>query len=148
MPIKWFAMTDSEKDKKKDPKFEKMENGLIFTSEGNLFVGLPTEIETKVTGEGEVSIFKGGGSAGAEKYSKVKYDWRVITGSPLLPTEMNTLKDKIATTSGTVVTSLYNVVSPSNVCKKCGLIVSPNSKFCSNCGFACSTLDIDSHKNI
>jgi ribosomal protein L37E len=128
-------MTNHEKDKGKEPKFVKMEDGLIFSSEGKILVGLPTEIETKVIGGGDFSLIKAGGSAGAEKYSKVKYDWQVISGSPLPQKEMETLKQTVTSMSGTYVASFNNVISSTNICKKCGVTILAKANFCSNCGF-------------
>jgi hypothetical protein len=119
--------------KKKEPTFRKIENGMIFTSEGSILVGLPTEVETKGSAGGAV-LFPIAGKAKGEKYSKIKYDWRVISGSPLPLQEMEVLKEPIAATSGTIVASLSNATIAPIACGKCGNLNLGNSKFCSNCG--------------
>jgi predicted nucleic-acid-binding Zn-ribbon protein len=122
---------EEKKEKKKEPTFRKQENGMVFTSENMIAVGLPTEIETRTEAGGGVSIM--GGKAKGVKEVKVKYDWRVISGSPLPPKEMEELKESIATSSHTIVASLDNATVAPVKCKKCG-----NSnfygKFCSYCG--------------
>jgi hypothetical protein len=119
--------------RKKEPVFRKIENGMIFISEDGILVGLPIEVETRASAEGVISVLKGG-KAGGEKYSKVKYTWHVISGNPLSLEKMNELKKSIADTSGTIVTSLDNAAAVIVACKKCGFLNLGSSKFCSNCG--------------
>ena len=121
------------KPKKKEPTFRKEENGMIFTSDDYIAIGLPTEVETRTSAGGGISIR--GGKAEGEKYSKITYDWRVISGSPLPFNEMKKLRRQITITSGTVVASLDNATIVATVnCKKCGTANLGFSKFCSNCG--------------
>ena len=125
-----------KKEEKKEPTFLKIENGMIFTSEDKIIVGFPTQIETKTKAAGALSFL--GGKAGGEKYTKVTYDWRVISGSPLPRSEMDKIKESIAATSGTVVASLSNVIAAQSMakCKKCGtplFIVGAGFK-CQKCG--------------
>lgn len=143
-------MTESEK--KKEPTFRKVENGLIFTSEYGISVGFPTEVEEMTQAEGGV-LFPIGGKAKGAKYTKVKYNWQVISGSALPSDEMGKLKGLIAATSGTIVASLTNavpvpasgaakltvtgearVVDITVLCKNCGASNLKSGKFCSNCG--------------
>jgi len=128
-------MGSSEK-KKKEPTFKKIENGMIFTSEDKIIVGFPTEVETRTTAGGKVTVL--GGKAGGQKYTKVKYDWQVISGSQLPKKEMEELKDTITSTSGTIVASLSNatVINAMPKCRKCGtplFIVGEGFK-CQKCG--------------
>lgn len=118
--------------KKKEPTFRKIENGMIFSSDERIIVGLPTEIETRTEAGGGVSII--GGKAKGVKQVKVKYDWRVISGSPLPPKEMEELKEPIAASSGTIVASLSNATVAPIKCKKCGHLNLGFSSFCSHCG--------------
>jgi len=124
------------KKKKKEPTFRKIENGMIFTSEDKILVGLPTEVETKTSAGGKVSIL--GGKAEGEKYTKVKYNWQVISGSPLPLEEMRKLAEKITTTSGTIVASLDNASSLGEMpkCRKCGtpLFIVGRGFKCQKCG--------------
>jgi predicted RNA-binding Zn-ribbon protein involved in translation (DUF1610 family) len=142
------------KKKKEEPTFYKIENGMVFKSKDRTLVGLPTEVEEMTLAEGAVVLPIAGKAKGA-KYTKVKYHWHVISGSPLPLNEMEELKKSIATTSGTIVASLDNAVpfpAPAfgNVgigvvgnaravevtvlCKKCGASNLKSGKFCSNCG--------------
>ena len=119
-----FGLSDSKdakkKEKKKEPNVEKIENCITYKSEDKVFVGFPTEVETKASAGGKFS-FLGIGAKG-EKYSKVKYDWKIISGKPLPEQEMKELGEKIATTSGTIVASLSNVSSVDKLpkCRNCG----------------------------
>jgi hypothetical protein len=124
-------MTKSQR--KKEPVFRKIENGMIFISKDGVLVGLPTEVETKTLAEGGISLLKGG-KAGGEKYSKVKYDWYVISGNPLPIDKINELKESIAATSGTIIASFDNAAAATVTCKKCGALNLGSGKFCSNCG--------------
>jgi hypothetical protein len=123
---------DKKKEKKKEPIFRKQENGMILTAENMIAVGLPTEVETMDMGKGAIML-PFGGKAEGKKYTKVKYDWHVISGSPLPSKEMEELKDPIATSSGTSVVNLANVVAASSKCNKCGHL-NLYGNFCSNCG--------------
>ncbi len=129
-------MGNSDEKKKKEPTFKKIENGMIFTSEDKIIVGFPTEVETKTSAGGKLSLL--GGKAEGEKYTKVKYNWQVISGSPLPKKEMEKLKETITTTSGTIVASLGNASSINAMpkCRKCGtplFIVGQGFK-CQKCG--------------
>jgi len=128
---------EKKKEEKKEPTFTKIENGMIFTSEDKIMVGLPTQVETKTKAEGALSFL--GGKAGGEKYTKVTYDWRVISGSPLPPSEMDKIQESITATSGTVVASLSNAtIAAQNLpkCKKCGtpLFIVGKGFNCQKCG--------------
>lgn len=118
--------------KKREPIFRKIENGMIFISGDEVLVGLPTEVETKTSAEGGISVLKG--KAAGEKYSKVKYAWYVISGNPLPIDRIKELKESIAITSGTIVASLDNAAAATVICKKCGALNLGSGKFCSNCG--------------
>jgi hypothetical protein len=121
------------KKKKKEPTFRKIENGMVFTSENMILVGLPIEVETKGSAGGGISLI--GGGAKGEKSTKVKYEWRVISGSPLPSSEMEELKESVAVTSNTIVASLGNATIAATVyCKKCRTPNPIYGKFCSNCG--------------
>ena len=130
-------MPEEKKKKKKiEPTFSKIENGMIFTSEGKIMVGFPTQIETKTKAAGALSFL--GGKAGGEKYTKVTYDWRVLSGSALPQSEMDKLKESISATSGTVVASFSNAIAAQNMtkCKKCGtpLFIIGEGFNCQKCG--------------
>lgn len=129
-------MGKSDEKKKKEPNFAKIENGMIFTLEDKIIVGFPTEVETKTSAGGKLSIL--GGKAEGEKYTRIKYNWQVISGSPLPGEEMLRLKETIATTSGTIVASLGNASSIDAIpkCRKCGtslFLVGQEFK-CPRCG--------------
>ena len=121
-----------KKEKKKEPVFRRQENGMIMTAENMIAVGLPTEVETMDMGKGAI-VLPFGGKAEGKKYTKVKYDWRVISGSPLPPKKIEELIEPIATSSNTIVASLDNATILPVKCKKCGNL-NLYGKFCSNCG--------------
>ena len=129
-------MGNSKEKKKKEPTFKKIKNGMIFSSEEKIIVGLPTEVETKTSAGGKLSIL--GGNAKGEKYSKIKYDWQVISENPLPKEEMKELEYSISASSGTIVASLGNASSTYALrkCRKCGtplLLVGKGFK-CQKCG--------------
>lgn len=137
-------MVESNKQKKKKPTFRRIEDGMVFeTEDGEIIaVGFPTEVEKKTAGEGKVKLGLGGvgGEGGGEKYSKVKYNWHYLTGSPLHPEQMRELDEQITSVSGTVVAGSYNS-SPSGLleestieCNKCKYLNPKSNEFCSNCG--------------
>jgi hypothetical protein len=128
----WGEWKMVKRKRKKEPTFRKQENGMVFTSENMIAIGLPTEIETRTEAGGGVSLV--GGKVKGEKYTKVKYDWRVISGSPLPPKEMKELKEPIEASSGTIVASLSNATVAPIKCKKCGYLNTGFSSFCSHCG--------------
>jgi len=128
----------SDKEKKK-PSFHKIEDGMVFFSEDGevLAVGFPTEVEKKTAGEGGVDVgFKGiGGKAGGEQYSKIKYEWRYLSESPLPPEKKEEIDKQIAVASGTVVTGSANLTPLVAVmCPKCFKGNEISSEFCSACG--------------
>jgi len=133
--LKWF------KEKKKKPSFRKIEDGMVFESEDGevVAVGFPTEVEKKTMGEGGVKVGAGGvgGEAGAERYSRIKYDWRYLSGSPLSPEKKKEYDEQIATASGTIVADSANL-TPLNVdvkvCENCGYKNLNPKGFCSSCG--------------
>jgi len=102
--------------------------------------GLPETVEkmTGADGKAGVSIKGIGGEVKGQQYSKVKYNWHIVSGSPLPYTEMEKLKDKITTTSGTVVASLSNasLIDSMPKCKKCGtpLFMVGEGFSCQKCG--------------
>jgi type II secretory pathway component HofQ len=119
--------------KKKEPTFKKVEEGLVCTAGDVILVGLPTEVERKDSAEGGIMLPIGGKGKG-QKYSRTKYKWIVVTGSPLPVKDLNRLENLITKQSGTIVTSLDNATIAPIECKKCGYLNLGNSKFCSNCG--------------
>ena len=113
-------MSDSEDKNKKEKNVEKVENCITYKSGDKVIVGFPTEVETKASAGGRLSFL--GGDAKGMKYTKVKYDWKVISGSPLPKQEMEELRETITTRSGTLIASMTNVSSVDGMakCRKCG----------------------------
>jgi hypothetical protein len=129
-------MGDSDEKKKKEPTFKKIKDGMVFISENKIIVGFPTEIETETSAGGKLSLF--GGKAGGKRSTRVKYNWQVISGSPLPKEEMKRLRGTISTNSGTAVDTLSNAsaVNVMQRCKTCGtplLIIGKGFK-CQKCG--------------
>jgi len=131
----------SDKEKKKKSSFRKIEDGMVFESEDGkvLAVGFPIEVEKKTAGEGGVKVGLGGvdGKGGAERYSKIKYDWHYLSGSPLPPEKKKEYDEQIATASGTIVADSANLTTMNvdvKICKKCGYVNLNPKDFCSSCG--------------
>ena len=130
-----------EKQEKK-ATFRKVEDGMILLGDdGKTYAfGLPEVVEKMTAGEGKagVSILGIGGKVTGQQYSKVKYNWHIVSGSPLPYTEMEKLRDKITTTSGTIVASLSNASSVDSMpkCEKCGapLFIVGKGFSCQRCG--------------
>ena len=122
-----------EEKKKKEPIFRKQENGMIMIAENMIAVGFPKVVETMEKGKAALVIPFGAGKGEGTKYSKVEYDWHIISGSPLPPKEIEKLAEPIAISSGTIVASLDNATVLPVTCKKCGHL-NLYGKFCSYCG--------------
>jgi len=122
--------------------FRKVEEGMILQSEdGKAYAfGLPETVEkmTGVGGKAGISIKGLGGEVKGEQYTKVKYNWQIVSGSPLPYAEMETVKGTIETSSGTAVASLTNasLVDSMPRCKKCGtpLFLVGEGFNCQKCG--------------
>lgn len=125
-----------EEKKKKEKNVEKVENCITYRDGEKVIVGFPTEVETRAAAGGRLSFL--GGDAKGEKYTKVKYDWKVISGSPLPKQEMEEYRDKITTSSGTLVSSITNVSSFDGMakCRKCGtpIFLVGEGLNCQKCG--------------
>lgn len=127
---------------KKKATFRKVEEGMILESEdGKTYAfGLPEIVEKMTGAEGKAGVsIKGiGGEIKGQQYTRVKYNWYIISGSPLPDQQMKELKEKITATSGTIVASLSNASSVDYMpkCRKCGtplFIVGKGFK-CQKCG--------------
>jgi hypothetical protein len=137
----WKRVQLGEKEIKK-ATFRKVEEGMILESEdGKTYAfGFPQIIEKMTAGEGkgEVSIIGIGGKVKGQQYTKVEYNWHIISGSPLPQEQMNKIKEKITTTSGTVVASLSNasMIDFMSKCRKCGtpLFMIGEEYKCQKCG--------------
>ena len=114
---------------------------ILESEDGKTYaVGLPETVEKMTDAEGGagVSIFGIGGKAKGQQYSKVKYKWLIVSGSPLPHEEMKKAEENITATSGTVVASLSNasVFDTLPRCKKCGtpLFIVGEGFRCQKCG--------------
>jgi len=135
-------LSEEKNKKKKKATFRKVEEGMILEREdGKTYaVGLPETVEKMTGAEGGagVSIMGIGGKVRGQQYSKVKYKWVIVSGSPLPHEEMKKADEDITATSGTIVASLSNasVFDTLPKCEKCGtplLIVGEGFK-CPKCG--------------
>jgi len=114
---------------------------ILESEDGKTYAfGLPETVEkmTGAEGSGGVSIIGIGGKVKGQQYSKVKYKWHIVSGSPLPDEEMKKAKDNITATSGTVVVSLSNasLFDTMPKCRKCGtpLLIIGEGFNCQKCG--------------
>jgi hypothetical protein len=132
----------SEPERKKEPPFKKVENGMIYQTEDGkvVAVGLPTQIEELKAGEGKAIITMLGekGEAKGAHYVKTNYDWKFVSDKYLTPGEVQTYGKEVADLSGTVPVTLSSsmIVNPplNKTCPKCQTLNPPTNTYCGNCG--------------
>ncbi len=135
-------MTDTGKDEKKKPIFEKVDDGIILRSVDGAITayGLPTEIETKIAGKGKgsITLTGGKGEVGGEHYKKVSYDWIFEANRILTPGEVFEYSNSVTDVSGTMSCHVHTVqIEESYTFCQCGYAYDPNDSYaiyCSKCG--------------